>query len=328
MTVSLPLRLALTLALALPSALVGAAAPPGSVAAGIHHYSGLCEASAAVALDDKHFAVADDESNDLRIYRVGTRLPVRPPVPLADFLKTTVKGEAKASDLEAAARVGDTVYWLSSHSLTSAGKSRDWRRRLFATQIDTRTPPPQLKPIGKPYAGLLDALLAAPALKSLGLAEAAKLPPEAAGGLNIEGLAAAADGGLLIGFRNPLVAGKALLIPLQNPAELVNARAAPRFAAPITLDLGGRGIRSIERTRSGYLIVAGPTGNAGSFALFKWSGVAADAPVVTRITLPAHFGPEALIVLPGSDQALLLSDDGARCDKSSMRFQALSLPLP
>jgi hypothetical protein len=33
------------------------------------------------------------------------------------------------------------------------------------------------------------------------------------GGLNIEGLAATPDGQLLIGFRNPLSEGKALLLP-------------------------------------------------------------------------------------------------------------------
>lgn len=311
--------------IALILALAGASAGVSAQAA-IQHYSGICEASAAVALDAQHFAVADDESNALRIYRVGSSAPVRPPLDLARFLKT----KDKASDLEAAARVGDVVYWLSSHSLTSAGKDREWRRRLFATRIDSSASPPQLTPIGKPYAELLAALIAEPLLKSLGLAQAAKLPPEVPGGLNIEGLAATPDGSLLIGLRNPLIAGRAVLVPLRNPAELVNGSTKPRFAAAITLDLGGRGIRSIDRagTNSGYLIVAGPTGDGGSsFALFTWSGVATDAPVNTAVAVPARFSPEALIVMPGSGQALLLSDDGARCDAAAMRFQALGVAL-
>ena len=48
-------------------------------------------------------------------------------------------------------------------------------------------------PVGTPYRNLLDDLIAAPALKPFGLEAAEKLAPEAEGGLNIEGLAAAPD---------------------------------------------------------------------------------------------------------------------------------------
>ena len=290
----------------------------------ITHYDGICEASAAVPLDAQHFAVADDESNALRVYRRGQSAPARAPMDLSEFLGTG----KKASDLEAAARVGDLAYWLSSHSITSAGKAREWRRRLFATQIDASVSPPQLKPMGKPYTALLDDLIAAPALQSLQLADAAARAPEAPGGLNIEGLAAAPDGSLLIGFRNPLVAGKALLIPLRNPGPVVKGSQKAAFGPPVLLDLGGRGIRSIDAVgKSGYLIVAGPIDDAGSFALFRWSGAAADAPVNLKVNLPTRFNPEALVALPGSDHALLLSDDGARCDAKAMKFQVLSVPL-
>src|SRR5262249_30677634 len=65
------------------------------------------------------------------------------------------------------------------------------------------------------------------------------------------------------------------------------------FGAPIELDLGGRGIRSIERNASNeYLIVAGPpdssTGTAPKdFRLFTWTGNAADAPVLHAANLTA-----------------------------------------
>ena len=39
-----------------------------SVAAEQIKYGGMCNASAAVALDAEHFIVADDEDNTLRIY--------------------------------------------------------------------------------------------------------------------------------------------------------------------------------------------------------------------------------------------------------------------
>lgn len=287
------------------------------------YYDGFCEASAAVALDAEHFAVAEDEGNALRVFRIGQHAAVGAPLDLAEFLGTG----KKASDLEAAARVGDIAYWLSSHSLTSAGKQREWRRRFFATQIDASVSPPRLKPMGKPYTALLDDLIAAPALQTLHLAQASALTPEAPGGLNIEGLAAAADGSLLIGFRNPLVAGKALLVPLTNPGGVVKGSQKASFGPPVLLDLGGRGIRSIDRVGKGYVIVAGPIADAGSFALFRWTGLAADVPVNTGLSLPDRFSPEALVALPGRDDLLLLSDDGARCDAAAMKFQALRLRL-
>lgn len=287
------------------------------------HYEGLCEASAAVPLDAEHFAVAEDEGNALRVYRLGQSAPARAPLDLADFLGTG----KKASDLEAAARVGDVAYWLSSHSITSAGKAREWRRRFFATQIDTSVSPPRLQPLGKPYTRLLDDLIAAPTLTSLHLDRASTLTPEAPGGLNIEGLAAGADGSLLIGFRNPLIAGKALLVPLTNPGAVVKGSQRATFGPPLLLDLGGRGIRSIDRVGNGYLILAGPIDDQGSFGLYRWTGVATDAPVPQAVKLPPAFNPEALVALPGSPRLLLLSDDGARCQPNAMQFQVLSIML-
>jgi len=51
-----------------------------------------------------------------------------------------------------------------------------------------------------------------------------------------------------------------------------------RFGAPIELDLDRRGIRSIERVGAAYLIVADPSADRGSFALFRWSGQSGDPP--------------------------------------------------
>lgn len=157
----------------------------------------------------------------------------------------------KESDLEGAAAIGSRIDWISSHGRNKGGKLREERHRFFATEVDTRTVPPSLRPIGSPYTRLLDDLLSADALKRYRLKDAAQRAPEAAGGFNIEGLAATADGKLLIGLRNPLVAGRALLVPLENPEAVVNGEAA-RIGTPILLDLGGRGVRSIECVASAF----------------------------------------------------------------------------
>jgi hypothetical protein len=286
-----------------------AGAAPGAPASAVVTYRGPCDASAAVALDAAHFVVAGDEDNTLRVYRHGRPEPVGE-APLAAFLGT---GD-KESDLEAAAAVGKRIYWIASHGRNSKGKLRPDRQRIFATDIDPAAQP-GVTPAGTHYRGLLDDLAAAPTLAALRLGEAAQLAPEAPGGLNIEGLAAMPDGSLLVGFRNPVPNGRALLVPLLNPAELVETVSGrkTRFGEPILLELRGRGVRSIERALDGrgYWIVAGPAADAGAFTLYRWSGQAKEAPRIVDSSELVGLRPEALFERPGGGGTLqILSDDG------------------
>lgn len=285
-------------------------------------YEGLCDASAAVALGARHFVVADDEHNRLTIYRRGEAKAVGE-VELDRFLKTD-----KEADLEGAAQVGNRIYWIASHARNSAGKLREDRQRFFATEIRGTT----VEPIGKPYTALLTDLLAAPTLAPLKLSDAAARAAEADGGFNIEGLAAAPDGSLLIGLRNPIPQGRALVIPLLNPADLVAGKGPARFGSAIRLDLGGRGVRSIDRIGAGYLIVAGPPADEGSFALFHWSGKPNDMPAPFKAEL-GTLRPEALFAWPDG-QVTALSDDGGvmvgkkackDADKDKRAFRALDI---
>lgn len=70
----------------------------GAVAQAQTRYEGLCDASAAVALDGWHFVVADDEHNRLTVYRRSEARSVGE-VELDKFLKTN-----KEADLEGAER--------------------------------------------------------------------------------------------------------------------------------------------------------------------------------------------------------------------------------
>lgn len=286
-----------------------AGAAPGAPTSAVMTYRGPCDASAAVALDTDHFVVAGDEDNVLRIYRRGRPEPVSE-APLAAFLDS---GD-KESDLEAAAAVGRRIYWIASHGRNGKGKLRPDRQRFFATDLDPGTQP-GVSPAGTPYRGLLEDLAAAPTLAGLRLGDAAQLAPEAPGGLNIEGLAAMPDGSLLVGFRNPVPNGRALLVPLLNPAELVTAVSGrkARFGEPILLELRGRGVRSIDRALDGrgYWIVAGPASDAGAFTLYQWSGRTKDAPRIVDSTELVGLRPEALFELQGGGGTLqILSDDG------------------
>jgi hypothetical protein len=307
--------------LALPGADAARAAEPV-------RYRGLCDASAAAALDERHFVVAGDEDNRLRIYRRGEPQAVGE-VALDAYLGA---GRGAEADLEGAARIGARIYWIASLSRNAKARPRPDRQRFFATEI-VPGDPPRVQPVGQPQRRLLGDLIAAPGLQAWSLAEAAQRAPEAAGGLNIEGLAEGPDGALLIGFRNPLREGRALLVPLRNPEELLRGEAA-RFGEPIALDLGGRGVRSIERIADAFVIVAGPVADAGDFALYRWSGLAADAPQRMSGVELRSLRPEALFAWPGGGLQLLSDDggvvvNGVACKDrphGSQAFRSLELP--
>jgi hypothetical protein len=267
-------------------------------------YSGPCDASAAVALDADHFVVGNDEHNTLYIYRREQAQAVGS-LNLSKFLSTGIN---KESDIEGAAAVGRRIYWISSHGRNTKGKARPDRHRFFATEVLPGSPP-AMKPVGEPYSKLLHDMETTAALKHYKLGAAAHLAAEADGGFNIEGLAATPEGTLLIGLRNPLPHQRALIIPLENPGEVITGRPA-RFGTPIELDLGRRGIRSIELVGSSYVIAAGPPADSGSFALFRWSGRGGDAATQVKGINLGDQRPEALFAIPHSGQVQLLSDDG------------------
>ncbi|HYG35957.1 MAG TPA: DUF3616 domain-containing protein [Clostridia bacterium] len=299
-------------------------------------FRGSCDASAAVALNEDLVAVADDEDNSIRVYSRhlgGSPIWSRE---LSKFLKVGPK--SPEADLEGAARIEDRIYWISSHGRNAKGKARPSRGQFFATRITATNGTIHLEPMGQPYQRLLADLLREPQLARFDLRKASQLPPKSRGALNIEGLAATTNGQLLIGFRNPIPNGKALLVPLQNPSELLELKPA-RFGEPILLNLQGLGIRSITWNEERFLIVAGRFDEGGKSQLFEWEG---DAQPPRRIETMNFRGlnPEAITCFAntqGPPELFVTSDDGTvefggkPCkdlkDPDQKCFRALSLTL-
>ncbi|MFO1497206.1 MAG: DUF3616 domain-containing protein [Verrucomicrobiota bacterium] len=268
---------------------------------------GASDASAVVTLDSRHFVVADDEDNVLRVY--DRERPGWPTFSWDSSAFLRVDRRSPESDLEGGARVGDRIYWITSHGRSKRAEYRESRHRLFATTIVEGPVGPVLRATGTPYLNLNQDLVNAPRLRSLGLSLASTRAPKAAGAFNIEGLSATPEGQLLIGLRNPVPQGKALLVPLLNPEETVSGRTA-RLGDPVLLDLGGLGIRSMTWTGDRYLILAGSYDAGGPFRLYEWSGK--SAPVkLTSLNLPG-LTPEGMDLIPGapSPTLLMVSDDG------------------
>ncbi|NHZ37513.1 DUF3616 domain-containing protein [Massilia rubra] len=268
-------------------------------------YRGMCDASAAAALGEDLFVVANDERNQLKIYRRGVADAVQV-LDLSDFLGTK---KNKESDLEGAATIGDRIYWITSHGRNKKGEVQERRFRFFATEAGKGKGKALLEPVGQAYSGLLDDMIAAEQLKKYPLAQAAGLTPEADGAFNIEGLAATPEGTLLIGLRNPAPEGKALVVHLLNPEKVVEGERA-ELGEAFELDLGGLAIRSMELVGLAYMIVAGPPADHGEFALYRWSGKSGDAPEQLVHEDFDDVRPEALFAIPGTRKVQILSDDG------------------
>jgi hypothetical protein len=193
-------------------------------------------------------------------------------------------------------------------------------------------------PVGLPYTKLLEDLARAPALREYDLESASRKAPESKDGLNIEGLAATPQGTLMIGFRNPIPGGNALIVPLDNPQQIVEGERA-KLGPPIELSLNGLGIRSIEygESRGRYLIVAGPYNDDGKVALFGWSGKPSDAAELIPEGTFGNLSPEAMFIYPGDLTAVqFLSDDGGKKLKAvgckemvpaTQRFRGFSLDI-
>lgn len=274
-------------------------------------FEGACDASGGVALSARLLVVGDDEDNVLRVYDAELGGPPIVSVDVSPALSLPLAGKknsrAREVDLEAATRLGDRAFWMTSHGRSRKGKLRPERLRFFATTAPSDGEGIAL--VGAAYTGLLRDLLEEPALAVFDLRAAAELPPKEPGGLNIEGLTATPQGTLLIAFRNPIPGGKALLVPLLNPRALVETPGTrAEFGEPRLLALGGLGVRSLSYWRGRYLIVAGDYAAGAVSRLHVWDGQG-DA---TPLAVPFEgFNPEGFFSPEELDRVLILSDDGS-----------------
>ncbi len=295
-------------------------------------FYGSADASAAVALDDQRFIMADDENNVLRVY--NRNLPASDPNQQTDVSAAiTVDPAFPEADIEGATWFNNRVFWITSHGRNRDGQYRQSRYRFFATSVASDGS----VTVDGVYENLIDDLIQYDrtwfALGiDLGLEDAigtlgdhidpATIPNLApkVDGLNIEGLCTTADGTkMFIGFRNPRPhsgnENRALVIPLANPEAVILAGADPNLEAPILIDLDGLGIRSMEYSPNigEYLIVAGSHQggeNEPVQYLYNYSIVNTDRDKLA--TFSDNMTPEAMFQFPGESEINLLSDDGTR----------------
>ena len=267
----------------------------------------VSDASAAIPIDSNWMLIGDDENQTLRVFsrtRPGPpvkSIDVNPFLALGDLYSD---GTPKEVDIEGSTRVGNRLYWIGSHSHSAETVERTNRARLFATDLSGSGSNVALRVVGHYDFLKLDLLtwdennLHGKGANFYGLVAsgAVGVDPKTndGSGFNIEGLCMAPGSSTTayIGFRAPLQPPPtnrvtALILPILNFATLAAGGRPPGsavFGAPIELNLGGRGIRSIEGVGTNFLIVAGPPGGGtnlpppADFRLFTWSGKPTDPP--------------------------------------------------
>lgn len=284
-------------------------------------YYQTADGSAGAVLDNGYLLNFDDESNIARVYRADVSAKA-----LKTFDLTHALRLEKEADFEAAERSGDTVYLITSHGRNKSGKLRPDRYRFATLSISGTIPSLDLRVTGY-TASLLhhmvdgsrwrhpDAAIIA-TLKErsqLGRKKVSHLAPKV-NGTNIEGLSALpGTSALAIGFRNPQYNNKAIVVTLENPSQTAS-EAVARFGEAILLDLDGLGIRAMTYSAFDHrvYIIAGSASSKTTFALYSWSGRAADDAVFIK-NLPAKDGvsPEAIIA-EAAATVRIYNDEGTR----------------
>ncbi len=299
-----------------------AASPAVQHAADARYLTGASDASAAVDAGDGYILVANDEDNSLRLYDGAAS---GAPVKSWDF--DSALSADKEVDIEAATRVGNTVYWLGSLGNNKDGEYKADRNTVFTTTVSGSGAGTSLT-FGKAFHKLRDELVSWDQSNNnqFGFAAGTKdgeIPKEI-DGFNVEGLEFAPNSTTTayVGFRAPLVppstGGKALIVPVTNMDKVVTGTAAT-FGTPIQMNLGGLSIRDVRRNSlNQYLILAGSWAaddNSDPEALYSWDGVPADAPVKVLDLPTTDAGAwEAIVSVPDLTQAggrvQLITDDG------------------
>lgn len=315
-------------------------------------HSGAADASTALDVGGGYMLVANDENNPLRLYRRDASGP-----PLKSWSFDAQMHIGEEVDLEAATRVGNTIYWIGSLGNNKSGKQRPVRQQVFTTQVSGTGADVQLS-FGGYFRDLRNDLVAwdEEHENRLGLADATGGIAKRIGGFNVEGLvfAPGSSSTAYLGFRAPLqpaeADGKALIVPVTNMDELPqpdgvssdeegNRTVTAEFGEPILMDLGGLSIREIRKNASDeYLIVAGLYQAGGSYALYKWDGVPGHPPLKLRTVLPATdaFGEdpgawEGIVNVPdplveGADVQMVM--DNGSTDFFGNGQEAKGLPAP
>lgn len=295
-----------------------------------------CEASAALVApwDDNLVLVADNEAHKQLFGFSLESGRLAPDETLA------MPAGGRPRDLEAIARVGNSILIVGSHSRNSGCEPRSNRQRMRMLssrkdgsledegRIDSE------KAWSRAVAGESECLetlfddpapeLAPAVCNALLAAEAAAASGESCPVLNIEGAFGTEEGRVWLGLRAPLAEGSAILLRLTADLEEF------RFDRVALLPLAGRGIRELAVGGDSLYGIAGPQEDAkDDFALFTADletiqlGGRVSAEIVRQDLLTSS---EGMFIHDGHANIIVDGDEGEDdadgvCEKSSHQYR-------
>lgn len=279
---------------------------------GVSRFDDLYEPSAGVQLPDGRILMLEDEAE--RAFNILTFQADGGLVEDAALdRQITASFGRDLSDLEGLT-VGDDdyVYATTSHSTTKEGNRVAAREEMVRFRVDDD----QVTNVAF-LSDLRNRLQNSPTLQQ-GLAERIGTSGASLDEINIEGLTYNRDtGGLMIGFRQPVIDGLSLVVTIANPDEVFGDGVEPQFEDVALLPLDGGGIRSMnfDPVIDAFMLVNEVEDESGRQMprLWAWSGVPTDR--AFELQLPGMVNLDNVesidsVEVNGQSRLLISSDDG------------------
>jgi len=284
----------------------------GNVAYKKDKFYNIFEPSGATTMPDGKVLIVEDErsENPIRMLDVKDSGDV---VEIGNiYIDKKIKKifKKRVEDLEAITSNGNIVYAITSHSLNKSHKRKSSREKLISFVYDD----------GKMrdfhiYDTLKDDLYK-------NYIDFFKNGIFGIEDISIEGLCMDANNSsLLIGFRSPVIDGKAVVIAIKNPREVMLGKEKPKFSKPNSLSLNGLGIRDMtyDAQRDGYWIIAGGSNDRNfNFQLWFWDNKTKKVSFVKNHPYIGYGEGITIIHKDTKKSALLIvEDDGLKPNKSA-----------
>lgn len=280
--------------------------------AGLSKFEGIYEPSAAQQLQDGRLIIVEDEATRaMSVVQFRADGSLAENTLLDNLLLKSFK--RKINDLEGLTMdAKGYVYAITSHSRNEKGKRKKSREQILRFKIEGNEVVDQAV-----YTALTDDLLRSGVLdKVLQQSSHTNINFNQ---INIEAFSFNKEKDkLMLGFREPLIDGKSMIVTLENPFAIFERGEQPKFSTEVRLlDLKGGGIRSLDYDPKlgGYLMTNESDKGLGKkkSQLWLWSGKADAEP--QPIKLPDMINLKnvesiAPVSVNGESRLLLLSDDG------------------
>lgn len=272
----------------------------------------IFEPSGATTVDGNKVLIVEDESSNrplkLITFDENNQVEEIGDLHIPKKIKKVFKKEIE--DLEAITSDGNTIYAITSHSLTRANKQKETREKLlmFSYEDESITSLDLYENLKKDLIELYPDLFGD---KLLGYND-----------MNIEGLTFdQTNKSLLIGFRAPRKDAKALILTIENPHQLFGKdRKKPIFKTPLYLDLDGLGIRGMkyDQEKNGIWLLAGDSGERVSkFQLYFYDNATKKTtPKATNFDL-GHSEGITIVNNNGKKFLFCVEDNGEKPNKAA-----------